>query len=93
VPSASVPPRTANASIMASAFLVRHRRKTGIIICSTAHCALAGCHSFSMIRDLSKPTPHSIRILRATIAKIDAAAAKTGEAAGLLTNMRIAIED
>jgi hypothetical protein len=33
------------------------------------------------------------RILRAMIAKIDAAAAKTGEAAELLSNMRVAIED
>jgi hypothetical protein len=33
------------------------------------------------------------RILRAMIAKIDAAAAKTGETAELLANMRVAIED
>jgi hypothetical protein len=33
------------------------------------------------------------RILRAMISKIDAAAAKTGEAAELLTNMRVAVED
>ncbi len=33
------------------------------------------------------------RILRAMIAKIDAAAAKTGEAAELLANLRVAIED
>jgi hypothetical protein len=33
------------------------------------------------------------RSLRAMIAKIDAAAAKTGEAAELLANMRLQIED
>jgi hypothetical protein len=33
------------------------------------------------------------RILRAMIAKIDAGAAKTGEAAELLANVRVAVED
>jgi hypothetical protein len=33
------------------------------------------------------------RILRAMIAKIDSAAAKTGETAELLANLRVAVED
>jgi hypothetical protein len=33
------------------------------------------------------------RILRAMLSKIDAAAAKTAEAAELLTNLRVAVED
>jgi hypothetical protein len=33
------------------------------------------------------------RILRSMLAKLDAAAAKTGEAAELLANLRVAVED
>jgi hypothetical protein len=39
------------------------------------------------------PPDLTSRILRATIAKIDAAAAKAGETAELLANVRVAVED